>query len=77
MPRFKVELEKAAPREGQIRHNPFVGGIVGGTITMNIRAWEMDAEDEAEIRAFYADAVKNDLPNVRGYSIRSIEQVAP
>ena len=75
MPKFKVELERPAPSEGQTR-NPFVGGICGN-ITMSIRSWEFEAKDEAEVRRLLDEAIAQNIPNVRGYRLRSIQEIRP
>ena len=77
MPIFKVEIERPAPNVyNEPPSNPFLRKLnLDDTVTMHIRSWTIEAKDEAEIKAFFADAKEKDLDNVRGYQLRSIIEV--
>lgn len=70
---FKVTLERPTKRPGQRSYNPFIRSIA--TVSLLTREWEMEAADEAEIREYLAEAIADDLPNVRGFRLRSIERL--
>lgn len=77
--RFKVKLERVLNPIGGKAINPFLVNLclidMGDTVSVSVREWEMEAKDESEVRKFYEDACKRDLPNVRGYNLRSIERI--
>lgn len=77
MPMFRVELQRRLFRPGESPTNPFLGGIPrpGTTHEVSIRRWEFEAKSEREVRKFIKEAFDHDLPNVRGYTLRSIEQL--
>lgn len=74
MAKFKVQLQRTV--DG-IR-NPFRCLHIGRheAVRVNVREWEFEAKDEAHVRKFYNEAVAQDLDNVRGYHIRSIEKIS-
>ncbi len=55
--------------------NPFVAGSILRREETLVREWEMDCESEDEVRQFFRDAKEQDLPNVRGFQLRSIEPI--
>ena len=69
MNKFKVTLQRKLPKEG----NPFYPGRINETAKVMIRTWEIEAENEEEIRKYYEEAKLQDLDNVRGFDLRSIE----
>jgi hypothetical protein len=75
VPKFRVELERPAPRE--FFRNPFRAPMpsVGATIPMRVRSWEFEAKDEAEVRRLLQEAQDQDIDNVRGFRLRSITQI--
>jgi hypothetical protein len=82
MPFFKVRIRK--PRGILGGHGEFINPFEPvDLLNANLRAhyiervWErMEAKDEAEIRAYFAEAQKNHLPNVEGFELASIEPAA-
>ena len=77
MPMFKVELDRRIFAPGEIPRNPFLAGMpqLGATHEVSVRAWEFEAKDEKEVRRLLDQAYKQDLPNVRGYKLRSITRL--
>lgn len=75
MPKFKVELERPAANNKAV--NPFARRFIADTdmITMRVRSWEFDADDEAHVRRLLKEAQEADLPEIRGFTLRSIEEV--
>jgi hypothetical protein len=55
--------------------NPFLAPMPepGKTVQMSVREWEFEAKDEAEVRRLLREA--ENFPTVRGYTLRSIEQL--
>lgn len=78
MPRFKVALHRRI-RENYSGPdpNPFLAPLPapGRTHAMSVREWEFEARDEAEARRLLKEAQDAGVSNVRGYSLRSIEQI--
>ena len=75
MPKFLVALHRPAARHGY-PFNPFLKPLhPDGRIDMVIREWEMEARDSDEIMEFLQDAYDEDLPTVRGFTLRSIEEI--
>ena len=75
MPKFRVELQRCV-ESGVPGRNPFRVQLSNMSLdsksTYSVRSWEIDAKSEKEVRKFYKEAVEQNLPNVRGYTIRSI-----
>lgn len=76
MATFKVTLERRIHRAGE-SENPFTPVHIspGSKSDFNLRSWEFEAKDEAEVRAYLDDAYKQRIPAVMGYNLRSIERV--
>jgi hypothetical protein len=70
--KFKVELELIIPITG----NPFRVGLIWETREVNLRTFEIECESEEDVRRFYEEAKEQDLPNVRGYKLRSITSLS-
>jgi hypothetical protein len=66
--KFEVKLERKEPICG----NPFRAGLVWETRKVEVRTFQMDCESEEEVRRFFKEAKEQDLPNVRGFELRSI-----
>ena len=75
---FRVELHRRAFRPGERHINPFLAAMPGADerVDMLVRQWEFEAENEAEVRRLLHEAYDSDLPGVRGYALRSIEQLS-
>ena len=69
--KFKVEIIRRCQRKG----NPFYPIRIDGTGQARIRTWEMDCEDEAEVRRFFAEAQAEGHANVVGFELHSITPV--
>lgn len=78
MAKFRVELQRCV-RSGLGERNPFHVQLSNISLdtksTYSVRMWEFEAKNEAEVRRLYEEAVEQNLPNVRGYTIRSIQRV--
>lgn len=75
MPKFKVEVERSLGLlDGA---NPFeIRDIFRDRlVTMSIRVFEFEAKDETEVRRLFEEAKAADIAEVRGYSLRLIEQI--
>jgi len=81
MPMFRVELERRVFMAGERPINPFLVQIshMGPDcrVTMSVRTWEFEAKLERAVRYWYRKAVKDNLPQVQGYSLRSIVELPP
>ena len=66
--KFKVECRKPLAQPG----NPFVPRRVWESGKAQVRTWEMECEDEAEVRRFFDEAKAADHPNVRGFELSRI-----
>lgn len=55
--------------------NPFRVRDIWRTRPCTERVWEFEARDEAQVRAFYEDAKKKNLPNVHGFDLIRIEKI--
>lgn len=78
MSMYRVTLRSDTPvrRSDGREINPFrIRDIFGVRAMRNYRIWEFEAADEAEVRRLYDEAKREDLPNVRGYSLASIEKL--
>jgi hypothetical protein len=77
MPQFKVELDRRIFAPGERPRNPFLAGMprLDATHEVSVRTWEIEARSESHVRRLLADAYKRDLPNVRGYKLRSIQRL--
>lgn len=77
MPMFRVELDRRIFSAGERPRNPFLGGIPapGMRHDMSVRVWEFEAIDEDDVRRYLQEAYDQDLPEVRGYRLRSIAEV--
>jgi hypothetical protein len=73
MPIFRVKIEK--PVQSSRMRNPFRPISMNSKINTYVRVWEFEAKDEAEVRMYFEEAKKADLPNVKGYELKSIEQI--
>ena len=74
--KFRVSLDRICRRPGQPDFNPFLRTIdLGTTIPVSVRVWEFEAENEAEVRAYYEEAISLDLPYIRGYTLRDIQPI--
>lgn len=81
MPTFKIEIQKTmglrSYDEFQQR-NPFlIRDIFSKDLksTVHVRCFEFEADSECHALRLYEEAKTADLENVRGYSLRSIEQI--
>jgi hypothetical protein len=72
MPKFRVKIEKPINGRG---HNPFKPVNINQRIKASIRVFEFEAKDEDEVKKYFYEAKAADLPNVRGYKLRSIERI--
>jgi hypothetical protein len=66
--KFKVEIIRRHPLKG----NPFYPIRIDGTGEATIRRWEMDCEDEDEVRRFFREAQAEGHANVAGFELHSI-----
>lgn len=67
--RFRVTIaEKEGPRDP----NPFKPLRWQDFPTRKTRTWEIDAESEEQVRAFWDDAQRQRLPHVVGFELLSI-----
>lgn len=79
MPKFKVVVVPEPAEEGRVR-NPFIQvllpipDLLSGR-TVPARVWVIEAASEAEIHELFREAKTADIPNVRGHSIHSIEEL--
>lgn len=77
--RFKVCLHRriSDSYKSMPDPNPFLApiGADGKTVSMSVREWEFDAEDEADVRRLLDEAYDAQVPGVIGYTLRSIERV--
>lgn len=78
MPRFRVVLTPEPVKDRRIR-NPFIQVLLPipdllRSRTVPARVWVIEAASRAEIHERFDEAKTADIPNVRGYSIRSIEE---
>jgi hypothetical protein len=71
---FRVTARKFYPPKG---FNPFaVKDLFSGPkIPMERRTWEFKASSEKEVRKFWAEAQRDRLSNVYGFTLDSIEQI--
>lgn len=78
MAKFRVSLHRCV-ESGLPGRNPFRVQLSNISLDVksrySVRTWEVYAKSEAEVRRLYEEAVEQKLPNVRGYSIRSIERI--
>lgn len=76
---FKVTAERSHGLVGKHNQgrNPFlIGDIFDPNLRVRVerRVWErMEAKDEAEVRAFFAQGQRDNLEAVRGFTLLSIE----
>lgn len=72
MAKFKVEIESLVRRR-----NPFrpIHLSLDDKSTYLIRSWEIEAKNEAEARRLFKEAQDKKLPNVIGFTLRSIVKV--
>lgn len=78
MPMFRVELHRPSVRYGERDPNPFLRDIWNiPPRPVTVRSWEIEAKDEAEVRAYLDEAYKQKLPNVQGFTLRLIERIEP
>jgi len=76
MPIFKVCIHAPYTPPGQPRLNPFlIRDLFSSGISRSIKEFRFEAKDENEVKRLFQEAIDNDLPNVRGYTLRSIEEV--
>lgn len=81
MPKFKVLLEKPEGIYGGTDRplNPFeIRDIFNQSLhcRMSIREFEFEADSEKDALRLYEEAQRHDIANVRGYRLRSIEEIA-
>lgn len=74
--KFRVRLERLCAGGGV--RNPF---LVSDVFQMEprrvlVREWEIEAKNEREVRRLLKEAQDADLPNVRGFNLRSIERIS-
>lgn len=74
MPKYKVILE--APTGNGNPFNPTRIDLLR-TRKVRIREWRIEAASEKQIRDFYEEAKAEDLPNVQGFFLRSIDLIDP
>lgn len=77
MPRYKVTLERlCTPVPPTRERNPFFVRDIWNFEPRRVllREWEMEAKDEAEVKRFLGEAREQNLVNVRGFTLRSIEK---
>lgn len=76
MAKFKVTIERVV-ESGLKGRNPFhpIHVSIDATSRVACRVWEFEAKDEAEVRKLFKEAQDQNLPNVRGFTLRSIERV--
>lgn len=76
MARFRVELERVV--ESGLPKNPFAARHIGfdRTSRVLVRTWEFDAKSAAAVRWLLKRAQEQDLPNVRGFRLRSIKEIS-
>lgn len=83
MPTFKVTATRAErpTHNGQPITNPFaIRDIFSPGLRQRIerRTWEnIEAEDEAAVRRFFEDAIRQYHEHVHGFTIEKIERIAP
>jgi hypothetical protein len=86
MPRFKVTIERSrgiynvADHFGRKPINPFsIHDIWNPDLRdhKELRTFEFEAKDEAEVRWYFAEAQKADTEELRGFTLRLIEQEKP
>lgn len=77
MAKFRVELHRRIHRPGERAVNPFLAPMPapGQRSMMNVRSWEFEAKDEAEVRRLLEIAYERKYANVVGYTLRSIERL--
>lgn len=76
MPLFRVELDRVDRLAGERDHNPFLRDIWSlPPVHKTVRSWEFEAKNEAEVRKLLKEAYEQNLPNVRGFNLRSITRV--
>jgi len=77
--KFRVSLHRRMREDysGMPEPNPFLRGMPGdgARVNMAVRMWEFEASDEAEVRKLLQEAYDTDIPGVRGFTLRSIEQL--
>jgi hypothetical protein len=71
---FRVTAHKFYPPKG---FNPFaVKDLFNGPkIPMERRTWEFTASSEREVRKFWAEAQKDKIANVYGFTVDSVELI--
>lgn len=80
MPKFTVLLEKPLGTYGPGGRriiNPFVHIDIFNpqlTVRFDVREFIFDADSESHVEQLLAEAREQDIPNVRGYRLRSITQ---
>jgi hypothetical protein len=80
MPQFKVTLHRRVRENysGLPEPNPFLASIPapGRTHQMILREWTFEAKNETEVRKLLNNAYGAGIPNVQGFSLRSIERLS-
>lgn len=74
---FRVEIHRPSAIPGQHQRNPFLRRLdnVNDRTTMLVRSWEMEAVSKDQIRKYFKEAQALKIPNVVGYTLRSIEEI--
>lgn len=68
---FNVEIHRPTPSDC----NPFLEALsLDSKVTMLVRTFVVEAESEDEVRQLFKEAQDNDLHEVRGFTIRTIEE---
>lgn len=77
MPKFRVSIQRVV--KSGLPPNPFVPIQISMSARSRslVRVWEFDAKDEAEVRRLFKEAQDQDAPYVRGFTMRSVEQIGP
>lgn len=71
--KFRVEIERVV--KSDLGRNPFhpIHISMNMTSQSRVRVWEFEAKDEADARRLFKEAQDMDLPNVRGFTLRSVK----
>jgi len=81
MPKFKVTADRPLGCARQSPgFNPFLIRNIFDSKTLppmryHVREWEFEATDEVEVRRLWDEAQAEGIENVKGYTLKTIEQV--
>lgn len=69
--KFRVVMKEIEPPRSD---NPFKPISIMGSLRRRVA--EIEAESEDQVREFFADAVRNNMPSVRGFELVGVAKVS-